>query len=131
MDTSALFALADRRDRNHGAAKQRLRRLARARRDLVTSTYVVDEVLTLVRYRLGHPPAVTIGERLLQTRWLRVVEVSDEVRLAAWQLFVRHADQLFSFTDCTSFALMHAMGLREAFTFDRRDFAAAGFVAIP
>lgn len=34
-------------------------------------------------------------------------------------------------TDCTSFALMRSMGIDEAFTFDRRDFQAAGFTVVP
>ena len=66
----------------------------------------------------------------MQTRWCRVVDAGDDTREAAWQLFVRYDDHLFSFTDCTSFALMHAMSLQQAFTFDRDDFAAAGFTAL-
>jgi len=68
---------------------------------------------------------------VLRRQWCRVVDVSEDTRTAAWQLFVRYADQLFSFTDCTSFALMRAMKIDEAFTFDRRDFGAAGFVVLP
>ena len=131
VDTSAFVALVDRVDRGHAAAKQFLRKLARAHRPLLTSTYVVDEVLTLIRMRLGHEVAVEVGERLLQTQWCRVVDVGEETRLAAWHLFVRYDDQPFSFTDCTSLALMHAMDVPEAFTFDRRDFGAAGFVVRP
>lgn len=43
----------------------------------------------------------------------------------------RHGDQTFSFTDCASFALMRSMGIDEAFTFDRTDFLAAGFIPLP
>lgn len=131
VDTSALVALANGRDKNHRSAKRFLKEVAKQRRALVTSTYILDELFTVLRMRTDHATAVTAGEQLARTRWCRVVDVGDETRVAAWQLFVRYDDQLFSFTDCTSFALMHAMELIEAFTFDRSDFAAAGFVALP
>jgi predicted nucleic acid-binding protein len=130
VDTGAFAALADRNDRHHREARRLLRRLARERRTLVTSTYVVDELLTVVRMRVGQAAAVRIGERLMQTRWCRIVEVSEDMRDAAWQLFVRYHDHVFSFTDCTSFALMRAMSLEEAFTFDRGDFATAGLTTL-
>jgi predicted nucleic acid-binding protein len=131
LDTSAFAALAHRRDRNHGAATRLLRTLQRRRRALITSTYVLDELLTLLRVRWDHRTAVKAGEALLRTRWCRVVDIPEATRMAAWQIFVRYADQTFSFTDCTTFALMHEMGLDEAFTFDRTDFSAAGFTALP
>jgi predicted nucleic acid-binding protein len=130
VDTSAFVALVDRRDRNHGAAKRILKALSRGRRPLVTSTYVLDETLTLVRLRIGHAVAVRFGEQLATTSWCRTLEVLEDTRAAAWQIFVRYEDQDFSFTDCTSFALMHAMGLTEACTFDRSDYRAAGFVPL-
>ncbi len=131
VDTSAFVALADRRDRNHGAAKRFLRSAAKKRRPLVTSTDVFDEIVTLVRYRIGHAVAVDIGEKLLASSWCRVLDIGDDTRRAAWDGFVRHRDQTFSFTDCTSFALMRSMGIDEAFTFDRTDFLAAGFIPLP
>jgi hypothetical protein len=131
LDTSAFVALADRRDAQHEAARRLLRSLGRKRRPLLTSTYVIDEVLTLLRMHVSHATAVAVGEVLMRTHWCRVVDVSEDTRTAAWQLFVRYADQFFSFTDCTSFALMRTMKIDEAFTFDRRDFGAAGFVALP
>jgi predicted nucleic acid-binding protein len=95
------------------------------------STYVADEVITLLRMRVGHAVAVQVGEALLGSRWCRMMDVDGTLRDSAWNLFVRYADKVFSFTDCTSFALMRALELAEAFTFDRSDFAGAGFVAIP
>ena len=131
VDTSAFVALTDRRDRNHGASKRFLRSVGKKRRPLVTSTDVLDEVVTLVRYRIGHSVAVEIGEKLFASKWCRVLDVGDDTRRAAWDLFVRHDDQRFSFTDCTSFALMRSMGIDDAFTFDRTDFLAAGLVPLP
>lgn len=131
VDTSAFVALSHRRDKNHGAAKRFLKELADHRRPLVTSTYILDELFTVLRIRTDHATAVTAGEKLAKTRWCRIVDVGDDTRVAARQLFVRYDDQVFSFTDCTSFALMQAMELDEAFTFDRGDFAAAGFTPLP
>ena len=131
MDTSAFVALIDRKDRHHAAAKRALRTLARNRTPLITSTYVADEVITLARVRLGHAPAVQAGEALLHSRWCRLLDVDTGTRESAWNIFVRDEDHFFSFTDCTSFALMRALEIDEAFTFDRSDFAAAGFTAIP
>jgi predicted nucleic acid-binding protein len=131
VDTSAFYALADKKDSNHRRARAFLTALQRKGQALVTTTDVFDETVTLVRYRLGHRAAVTLGGKLLESRWCRIVEIMDETRRGAWDVFVRYADQTFSFTDCTSFATMRSMHLPEAFTFDRRDFAGAGFLARP
>jgi uncharacterized protein len=131
IDTGALYALADKGESTHALAKATLQQLEKRKAALVTTTDVVDEIVTLVRYRLGHAAAVMLGSRLLASSWCRVVEVTDEIRRAAWQIFVQYEDQSFSLTDCTSFATMRAMDLAEAFAFDRTDFLAAGFSVIP
>lgn len=131
VDTSAFYALADRSDEHHARARKALSRFAREGRELLTTSFVIDETLTLVRMRLGHAQAVSLGERLMSSGWCRLIEISTELRQNAWEIFVRHADQTFSFTDCTSFAVMRAMRIAEAFTFDRADFAAAGFIPLP
>jgi predicted nucleic acid-binding protein len=131
IDTGALYALADAGESTHALAKTTLEELEKRQTALVTTTDVVDEIVTLVRYRLGHAAAVTLGNRLLASSWCRIVEVTDEIRNAAWQIFVQYADQSFSLTDCTSFATMRTMEIAEAFAFDRTDFLAAGFSVIP
>ena len=71
------------------------------------------------------------GDGTMTASWPLQTHLMEDARVAAWELFVRYADQRFSFTDCTSFALMRAIGIAEAFTFDRRDYAAAGFGVLP
>jgi uncharacterized protein len=131
VDTSAFFALVDATETNHRRAKAHLKRLLRGRHSLLTTTDIFDESVTLIRYRIGHGPALTFGTELRASTWCRLVDVTTETRELAWSLFARHVDQSFSFTDCTSFATMRTMQVSEAFTFDRRDFSAAGFVAAP
>ena len=131
VDTSAFYALADRRDSNHRRARAMLKTLSGGTGSLLTTTDVFDETVTLVRYRLGHEAAMKIGRGILDSSWCRLVDVPLETRQAAWEIFGRYADQSFSLTDCTSFATMRAMSVTEAFTFDRTDFGAAGFVVRP
>jgi predicted nucleic acid-binding protein len=128
VDTSAFYALTDKNDTNHRRARSTLTRLSRRREPILTTSDVLDESVTLVRYRLGHEAAVKLGHGLLQSAWCRLVDITRETRQAGWEIFVRYADQSFSLTDCTSFAVMRAMKITAAFTFDRRDFSAAGFV---
>jgi uncharacterized protein len=131
VDTTALYALADKGESMHLLAKRTLAELERREWALLTTTDIVDEIVTLVRYRLGHRAAVKLGEKLWASRWCTIVEVSDEIRVLAWQMFVRFEDQRFSLTDCTSFATMRARRIGEAFTFDRTDFVVAGFEVVP
>jgi predicted nucleic acid-binding protein len=49
---------------------------------------------------------------------------------AAWGIFEKHTDKEFSFTDCTSFALMEAEAIRNVFTFDQH-FSQYGFESVP
>jgi len=131
VDTGAFYALADEGESTHVLARATLEQLERAGYGLLTTTDVLDEIVTLVRYRLGHAAAAALGDRLLASSWCRLIAVSDEIRSAAWEIFVKYDDQQFALTDCTSFATMRARHLNEAFTFDRVDFVAAGFRTIP
>jgi predicted nucleic acid-binding protein len=84
----------------------------------VTSDYVLDEAYTLLRQRAGHGVAVQFGEDIRASRVLRVEYLTPDVIEAAWRTFRAFADKDFSFTDCTSFALMERLGLQTASTFD-------------
>ena len=97
---------------------------------LVTTDYVVDETLTLLRKRLG----LHVAEA-----WWRQVEASHRVRWEwigvercdkARELMFRFADQDFSFTDCTSFVVMRELKLSRALTTDGH-FRRMGFVVSP
>jgi uncharacterized protein len=127
VDTSAWLALLDRNSRHHRAVAAEAK--ARERR-LVTSNFVLDETLTLARHRLGWNVARSFGERLRagQLALLLPVEPADED--AAWAIFVRYHDHDFSFTDCTSFALMRRLRLDTALSLDA-DFRTFGLHCLP
>ena len=96
VDTSAWYALLDRNDRNHPHAV----RFSEESRDLfLTSTYILDESVTLVRKHLGHAIAVRFGNRVWNEEIARLIRVSPEDEVRAWTVFARYADKTFSYTD--------------------------------
>lgn len=74
--------------------------------------------------------AIAFNGLVGSSRLIEVAEVSPEIRATAWEIFTTYRDQVLSFTDCTSFALMRERKLLEAFTFDA-DFQRAGFIVHP
>ena len=126
IDTSALYACVDARDEHHRRAAATVGDFARRGHLLVTSDYVVAETLNLAVARRGRHVADRVLDLLETSRGIRVQRIGQERFDAAKTFFRRHADQSYSFTDATSFVLMHERGLRTALTTDRH-FLAAGF----
>jgi predicted nucleic acid-binding protein len=91
---------------------------------------VIDETLTLLRVHCGHRVAVSFRNVLEASRLLRVLWITETLEKAAWEIFEKHADKEFSFTDCTSFAMMKAEAIRNVFTFDQH-FSQYGFESVP
>jgi predicted nucleic acid-binding protein len=115
VDTGAWYALLDKNDSDHIAAVEFKESLTHS---LVTTNYVADEIITLAKARLGHDIAVEIGEKLWNESIATLVRVTSQDEKRAWEIFVKHRDKGFSFTDCSSFAVMERLGIIEAFAFD-------------
>ncbi|MGH9322143.1 MAG: type II toxin-antitoxin system VapC family toxin [Vicinamibacteria bacterium] len=130
VDTSAFVGLFFRDDEWHVPAVRTMKQLGRDRKRLLTTTDIFDETITALRVWSGHANAVKAGEVLKSSRLVRVVHVGARLREAAWRLFKKYDDHVFSFTDCTSFATMEQFGVQSAFSFDG-DFEEAGYSTIP
>ena len=100
------------------------------RRQLLTSNFIIDETITLIRARLGWQAARIFDERARGGKLARYVAVEPQDEDAAWDIFVRYHDHAFSFTDCTSFAIMRRLGLTTAVSLDE-DFRTFGFHCLP
>ncbi|MBI4610735.1 MAG: PIN domain-containing protein [Candidatus Rokubacteria bacterium] len=131
VDTGAFFAIENERDGHHADALEARHELMARGERLITSDYVLDEVYTLIRVRVGHRAAVDFGESIRTSRFLRIEPVTTADFEAAWRIFRRYDDKPFSFTDCTSFALMERLKIRAAFTFDRNYREYGKFVVRP
>lgn len=129
-DTAGWMACADGADPAHVRSCAARDAALEAGQRLVTTDFVVDETLTLLRLRLGIDAA---------EKWWRQVDGSSRVRWEridsdrferARQLFFQYRDKDFSFTDCTSFAIMRELRLTHAITTDRH-FRQMGFQVLP
>jgi predicted nucleic acid-binding protein len=116
VDTGAWYALADASDRHHAEARRFYLAEASHRR-LMTTDLVVSETWTLISAHLGRPAALTFWNTLRTTRTPTVTIEAVDLE-AAWRIVQAFGDQDFSFTDCTSFAVMERLGIDEAFAFD-------------
>jgi len=124
------MALADASDPDHARTKAFRDRWLRDGGRFVTTDFVLDETLTLIRVRLGLDSA---------ERWWGQVEASSRI---SWEWidparaekarhwFFRWRDKDFSFTDCTSFVVMRERRLRDALTTEDH-FRQAGFRIVP
>jgi predicted nucleic acid-binding protein len=129
VDSSGLYALADRRDSHHTQARDCVKRLLKSGRRLVLTDYIIDESCTLAKIRAGGDAArrllkIVEGSHAFRVRW-----IGAEYFDAAKAFFRQHADHGYSFTDCASFVVMQDIGLSEALTTDRH-FTEAGFRAL-
>jgi uncharacterized protein len=129
LDAGFLIALNASDDQHHARAIQAWRALDRTTL-LVTTSYVVDEVVTFFNNRGRHEKAVSVGNQLLASRSIELVHVDQDLFRAGWEYLVRHSDKRYSLTDCISFVLMPRLQLHHALTFDAH-FSQAGFQRIP
>jgi uncharacterized protein len=123
LDTSALYALVSRDDRNHDAAVATLARMEAEGEEPVIHTYVLAETFALVHRRRGFPVARRISDELAATLTV-VVDRPLHDKGVAW-LRSRSAPRS-SLVDAVSFVVMGERGIESAFAFDP-DFEVAGF----
>lgn len=118
VDTSGWYALIDRRDSAHHSTVDAVQQLIREGARLLSTDYVIDESCTLVKARAGAGAALRLLDLLEGTAALDLEWVGVERFDRAKALFRKYRDQSFSFTDCTSFAVMRERRISDAITTD-------------
>lgn len=114
VDTSAVFALIDRHDANHRAARRTLDGLRKRRVAPLLTNFVLAESHALLLSRLD----AGIARRWLAGNVWPVERVSDDDESRAHAIVVQYVDKTFTYTDATSFAVMERLGIKTAFAFD-------------
>ncbi len=134
VDTSAWFAASFGRDQHHEAAAASYRELSRSGAHLITTDYVLDETLTLMKSRGIEAKRIESFHKQIRLAEehgrLRLVFIDANLFAEAWKQFQSFSDQTLSFTDCASFAVAQRLRVDAVFTFDRH-FELAGFSIVP
>lgn len=97
---------------------------------LVTTDFVVDETLTLIRFRLGLRAAETWWQQVDRSPRLRRERIDSDRFEKSRDLFFQYRDKDFSFTECTSFVTIREIRLTHTITTDRH-FRQMGFHILP
>lgn len=129
LDSGYLVAYENADDQNHRSARGHWASLTSAPA-LVTTSYVLDEVLTFLNVRRQHQRAVRIGERLMEGSFAELVHVDEDLLRRGLDLFRRRPDKRYSVTDCISFVVMRDRQIDTAYAFDDH-FGQEGFVREP
>lgn len=130
IDTGAFVARHVKKDQHHPEATRIWSDLTHAGERCLTSSFVVDEALTLIGRRAGNGFAAEVGRRLYSSRVLEIHRPDRDDEIAALGMLEKYADQRVSFTDCICFVLMKARSVDRVFGFDG-DFRSAGFHLVP
>ena len=115
VDTGAWFASVVPTDRDHAAAVRWLRHNTQP---FITTDYIVDETLTLLKARGQTLRAWTLGEQFFRGTLATIYYLTEADIVLSWQVLRQYADKAWSFTDCTSKMLIDKLHLRQAFAFD-------------
>lgn len=130
VDTAGWMMLADASDPSHDRAVRYRDKWLKDGGLFVTSDYVLDETLTLVRMRLGIDAAERWWNQVSTSARVDWQWIDPERAVAARSWFFRWRDKEFSLTDCTSFVVMKERRIETALTSDRH-FVMAGFRMVP
>lgn len=115
VDTGAWYASLVPTDPDHGKA---VRWLAQNHTPLLTTDYVIDETLTLLRARGERKRALALGAKFFHHDLAEIHKITTADLALAWRIFEEFEDKDWSFTDCASKVVMEQLDIGVAFAFD-------------
>ncbi|MEH1913001.1 type II toxin-antitoxin system VapC family toxin [Nostoc sp.] len=130
LDTSYILALEIKNEDAHQKVLQSWATLIKSKPVLMTTTYIFDEVVTFFNSRNLHYKAVEVGNRLLESPDIELIEIDRTLFNQGWEYFQKHKDKSYSLTDCLSFIVMQQREIVTALTLDNH-FYQAGFQILP
>jgi len=130
VDTGAWIAIADKNDQYAKIATKFYTNLIIQRSNLFTSNLVLVETFNLLSRTIGSKSTTKFGDALKTNVFLTVESITLVDWERGWRIFGKYDDKDFSFTDCTSFALMERLKVKSAFAFDVH-FRQYGFSVFP
>ena len=131
VDTSGWGNLVDKSQPYHKLMVQLYREAKQQERQLITSNYVITEVVALLTspLRLPRPKIIGFVNGIKQSNYVDIIQIDKEKDDSAWLLLANREDKEWSLVDCSSFIIMKERGIKDALTNDVH-FEQAGFIRL-
>jgi len=120
--------MLDESDERHTEVDRTWNELLDSDEALITTSYVVVEVIALAQRRLGIAAVKTLDADVLPA--IRIVWMNSDLHHAAVSAVLAASRRNLSLVDCASFEVMRRRGIQTAFAVDS-DFPEHGFNTIP
>ena len=130
IDTSALIALSDMKDKNHKGAVLYFKTAVKRGVLFVLGKHVLIEYIDGVAKRIDKKKAIQELNSIIESKLLLIEWENKRDWARAIEYFKRYEDQKIDLTDCLSFSIMERMNIDTTFTFDS-DFQTHGFRMLP
>ncbi len=128
VDTSAIYALLVEDDECHQAARVAASSFRELGTNLVTSSFVVLETVSLLQARIGVEAVRVFYADMLPL--LHILYIDEGLLHRAMEALLAASERRVSLTDWTSITLMQDRGIALTFAFDE-DLARHGVVLLP
>lgn len=131
IDTSGWASLFDHRQAEHQTAIALFKQFRQQQARIVTSNYVLTELVALLDSPLKIPRAqiFQIVDAIKVTSYLEIFHIDADLDRTAWELCKSRPDKAWSLVDCSSFVVMQQLNIQQALTGDRH-FEQAGFIRL-
>ena len=115
----------------HAKADMLMDRWQQKTRRVVTTNYVLSELLPLLtmRFQVRREKALSLIETIRLDRLVEIVHINESLDAKAWRLLEDRLDKAWSLVDAASFVVMQERGITEALTTDKH-FEQAGFIRL-
>jgi uncharacterized protein len=121
IDTSGWAYYLDRQAPLHSEVVTLVKQAVIQRRRLVTTNYIITELVALLssRYHQPRPQVIKAINAIKKDASVEVVHIERAIDDEAWALLEARLDKEWSLVDASSFIVMQHFGMTEALTTDR------------
>lgn len=132
VDTSGWAYYLDRQAPLYPAILALVQRVVAEKRLLVTTNYIITELVALLsnRYHLPRQQVIMAINALKKDTSVQIVHIEQSIDNEAWRLLETRLDKEWSLVDASSFVVMEHFGMTQALTTDHHC-TQAGFVRLP
>jgi uncharacterized protein len=131
IDTSGWASLFITQEPNHLLANQALNQALQNRQILITTNYIISELVALLHSPLRQPRSriFEVVDAIKTVPYVRIMHIDPPTDQAAWELCKNRSDKPWSLVDCSSFVIMQQLEITMALTTDHH-FEQAGFIRL-